>query len=140
ASGAGGILIPELATDVDDLITFLRKMAKRHKLFNLIIVAEGNENGSVHDVAKIVSKKFTEYETKVAVIGHLQRGGSPSAQDRILASRMGNGAVMGLMEGKSGVMCGLQSNEVVYVSLDDAIKKKGEIDQSLLDLAQIISL
>ncbi len=139
-SGAGGILIPELATDVESLLAVLNKMAKRNKLFNLVIVAEGNENGSVYDVAKAVSKKFDAYETKVAVIGHLQRGGSPSAQDRILASRMGHGAVVGLIENKHGVMCGIQSNEVKYVRLDDAIKKKSQIDQGLLDLAQIISL
>ena len=139
ASGAGGVLIPELSADVDDLLKLLRRMMKRKKLFGLVIVAEGNENGSTHEVAKLVSKKLEEYEVKVAVIGHLQRGGSPTSNDRMLASRMGHGAVEGLLKGQSGVMCGIHNNEVIYTPMNEAIKKVKAIDKSLLDLAGVLS-
>ncbi|MBX2817857.1 MAG: 6-phosphofructokinase [Saprospiraceae bacterium] len=138
-SGASGILIPESETDVDELLGQLEKMALKKKLFGLIIVAEGNENGNAHRIAKIVEKKFTQYETKVAVIGHLQRGGSPTAQDRVLATRMGHGAVEGLLNGHHNVMCGIQNNEVVYVPLKDAIKKLKPIDSNILSLPSILS-
>ncbi len=139
ASGAGGVLIPELSADVDDLLKLLKRMMKRKKLFGLVIVAEGNENGSTHEVAKLVSKKLEDYEVKVAVIGHLQRGGSPTSNDRMLASRMGNGAVEGLLKGQSGVMCGIHNNEVIYTPITEAIKKVKAIDKSLLDLAGVLS-
>lgn len=139
ASGAGGVLIPELSADVDDLLKLLKRMTKRKKLFGLVIVAEGNENGSTHEVAKLVSKKLEEYEVKVAVIGHLQRGGSPTSNDRMLASRMGHGAVEGLLKGHSGVMCGIHNNEVIYTPIAEAIKKVKAIDKSLLDLAGVLS-
>ncbi len=139
-SGAGGILIPEIGTDVDELMTVLQKMMKRKKLFGLIIVAEGNENGTCQEVADLVARELTNYEVKVAVIGHLQRGGSPTAMDRILASRMGYGAVTGLLNGISKVMCGVHNNEVVYVPIKDAIKKKKDIEKELLELAEILSM
>ena len=139
ASGAGGVLIPELSADVDDLLKLLKRMMKRKKLFGLVIVAEGNENGSTHEVAKLVSKKLEEYEVKVAVIGHLQRGGSPTSNDRMLASRMGHGAVEGLLKGQSGVMCGIHNNEVIYTPMNEAIKKVKAIDKNLLDLAGVLS-
>lgn len=139
-SGAGSVLIPELSKDVEELMSFLKKMLKRKRLFGLVITAEGNENGSTQEIANLVSKKLTDYEVKVAVIGHLQRGGSPTAMDRMLASRTGHAAVEGLMKGYSNVMCGIHNNKVVYVPMADAIKKTKSIEQELLDLAELLSL
>ncbi len=139
-SGAGGVLIPERTTDVDTLMNVLHKMVKRKKLFGLVVVAEGNENGTCQDVADKVAKKLTRYEVKVAVIGHLQRGGSPTAMDRLLAGRMGYGAVKGLLEGKSNVMCGIHNNQVLYTSLSDAVKKHKKLEKELMDLAEILSI
>ena len=138
--GAGGILIPERATDVEELMTVLQKMVKRKKLFGLIVVAEGNENGTCEDVAAIVRKNLTEYEVKVAVIGYMQRGGSPTAMDRVLAARTGHGAVKGLLEGRSNVMCGIHNNKVVYTSLNDAITKQKKIDKDLMEMAEILAI
>ncbi len=138
-SGAGGILIPESKTDVESLFASLQKMMKRKKLFGLVIVAEGNENGNAAKLAEQVSKRFDEYEPRVAVIGHLQRGGAPTAMDRILASRTGHGAVEGLLAGRSMVLCGIRNNEVVYVPAADAIKKGKAIDKDLLRLAEVLS-
>ena len=139
-SGAGVILIPESKTDVNKLMDHLNKMAKRKKLFNLIIVAEGNENGDAHEIAKAVKKANSDYEPKVTIIGHLQRGGSPTALDRLIASKMGCYAVEALMKGKSGIMIGSQNQKPSEISFDDAINKVKNPDKELRRLASIISL
>jgi len=122
------------------LLVQLNKMSKRKKLFSLIIVAEGNENGNAQELADIVSKRFKEYETKVTIIGHLQRGGSPTALDRLLASRMGFSAVEGMIKGKRNVMVGVQKNIVTYVPLSEATSHKKSPDQELIRMAEILSL
>jgi 6-phosphofructokinase 1 len=139
-SGAGGILIPESKSDVNALLEHLKKMAKRKKLFNLVVVAEGNENGSAHDIADIVKKEFNQYEPKVTIIGHLQRGGSPTALDRLIASEMGYHAVEFLMQGQSDIMTGTQNSKIVPVPLIDAIKKSKKPEKSMLKMANILSL
>lgn len=139
-SGAGGILIPESKSDVNALLSRLGKMSRRHKLFSLVIVAEGNENGNVYEMAKLIQEKFTDYETKVAIIGHLQRGGAPSALDRLIASRMGFAAVEALLAGKQGVMIGIERNEVTYVPFDKAINQRKEPDPEMMRMAEILAL
>jgi len=138
-SGASGIMIPESVQDADALVKELEKMVIKKKLFGLVIVAEGNENGNAQEIADLVKKRFSVYETKVAVIGHLQRGGSPTAMDRVLATRMGHGSVEGLLSGKTNHMCGVHNNEVVFVPLKDAIKKIKPIDRDLLSLPTKLS-
>jgi len=139
-SGAGAILIPESKVDLDILHRHLEKTAKRQKLFSLIIVAEGNENGNAQKIAAEVRSRFPEYDTKVTIIGHLQRGGSPSALDRLLASQMGYKAVDALLHGYSNVMVGIQNNKPVLVPFDDAIHKRKDIDHELIRMAEILSL
>ena len=139
-SGAGGILIPESKSDVNALLSRLGKMVRRHKLFSLVIVAEGNENGSAQHMAKLIQEQFTEYETKVAIIGHLQRGGAPSALDRLIASRMGFAAVEALMDGKKDIMIGVERNEVSYVPFERAISERKQPDPELIRMAEILAL
>lgn len=139
-SGAGAILIPESRMDVTDLIRHLEKTAKRQKLFSLIIVAEGNENGNAQQLATQVKDRFPEYDTKVTIIGHMQRGGSPSGLDRLVASRMGYKAVEAIIAGETNKMVGIQNNEMVLVPFEDAINKSKEIDRDLLRMAEILSL
>ncbi len=139
-SGASGILIPESKSDVNALLSRLGKMVKRHKLFSLVIVAEGNENGNAQTMAKMIQEQFTEYETKVAIIGHLQRGGAPSALDRLIASRMGFAAVEALMQGKRDIMIGVERNEISYVPFEKAIKERKEPDPELIRMAEILAL
>ena len=139
-SGAGAILIPESKIDVDSFINQLEKNAKRQKLFSLVIVAEGNENGNAQKLADDIRKRFPDYDPKVTIIGHLQRGGAPSAMDRLIASRMGFAAVEALMNGKSNVMIGIENNLITYVPFDDAINKNKEINKELLRLAEILSM
>ena len=139
-SGAGAILIPESSIDVDTLVKHLEKTAKRQKLFSLIIVAEGNENGNAQKLAEAIRESFPEYDPKVTIIGHLQRGGAPSALDRLISSRMGFAAVEAVLKGKTNVMVGIENNEMVLVSFDDAINKSKAINQDLIRLAEILSM
>ena len=139
-SGAGGILIPESKSDLNALYSRLDKMKRRNKLFSLIIVAEGNENGNAQHLANLVSERYSEYETKVTIIGHLQRGGAPSGMDRLLASRMGFKAIEGLMEGQKNVMVGIQKNKVTYVPFEKAISTSKSPDPELIRMAEILAL
>lgn len=139
-SGASSVLIPETSLDIDSLIKMLKKGVKRNKLFSLVIVAEGNENGGATEIAKLVQEKYDHYDIKVTIIGHLQRGGSPSSFDRVLASRLGFGAIEGLLKGESKVMCGLINNKVCYTPLEQAINMKKDPDQDLIRMAEILAL
>jgi 6-phosphofructokinase 1 len=140
AGGAGGVLIPEEETSVDDLVRLLKRGAKRAKLFSIVIVAEGNQMGTVYDIAAQVEGKIDLYDDiKVTVIGHLQRGGSPSAFDRVLASILGFSAVEGLMAGKTGVMVGIRNNNVHYTPFSEAISKNKPFNKDLLRMAHILA-
>ncbi len=136
--GAGSLLIPEVDTSLEDLIDTIRLSAKRKKLFSVVIVAEGNKIGGAATIAQKVKEQF-DYDIRVAIIGHLQRGGSPSAIDRLLASRLGYRAVTGLLDGKENVMVGLQDNKVSFTPLKDAISKEKKPDQDLIKMAEILA-
>lgn len=141
-SGASSVLIPETESSsaVDSLIHVLKKGAKRKRLFSLVIVAEGDETGGAMDVAEKVKEQFDSYEVKVTIIGHLQRGGSPTAVDRILATRLGFSAVEGLLQGESGVMVGIRDRQINYTPFAEAIEKTKIPDQELIRMAQILAL
>ncbi|MCB0566081.1 MAG: 6-phosphofructokinase [Phaeodactylibacter sp.] len=139
-SGAGSVIIPEAETPIEALVEALKKSARRKKLFSVIIVAEGNQTGSAQDIAKMVKEQFDFYDTKVAIIGHLQRGGSPTAMDRVLASRLGFHAVEGLLEGRENVMAGLVNNKIKFTPLKEAIVKPKRPDKELIRMAEILAL
>jgi 6-phosphofructokinase 1 len=140
AGGAGGVLIPEEEGNIDDLVKLLKRGAKRAKLFSIVIVAEGNRMGHIYDIAKQVGEKIDLYDDiKVSVIGHLQRGGSPSTLDRVLASVLGFNAVELLLAGKTGLMVGLKNNNVHTTSFEDAISKNKPLNKDLLRMAHIMS-
>jgi len=139
-SGAGSVLIPEKESDIDSLISNLKKGAKRNKLFSLVIVAEGNPGGGATEIAQKVKEKFDYYDIKVAIIGHLQRGGAPTCSDRVLASRLGHSAVELLLEGKKGAMVGVQNNKIKLTPFSSAIKKAKSPDDELLRMAEILAL
>jgi 6-phosphofructokinase 1 len=140
AGGAGGVLIPEEDSTIEDLVKLLKRGAKRAKLFSIIIVAEGNRMGNVYDIAKQVSERVDYYDDiKVTVIGHLQRGGSPSTLDRVLASVLGFSSVEALLEGKSGVMAGIRNNNVHYTPFEDAITKRKTFNKDMLRMAHILA-
>lgn len=140
SSGAESVLIPEMTASIDTLIENLRRGAKRNKLFSLVIVAEGSQFGSATDVAKIVQEKFTYYDIKVTIIGHLQRGGSPTCADRVLASRLGFASVEALLEGKRNIMVGIIHDKVSYIPFEDAIKMPKPINEDLIRIADVLAI
>ncbi|MGI9528050.1 MAG: 6-phosphofructokinase [Weeksellaceae bacterium] len=139
ATGAQDILIPERKDEIDDLFSSLNRGATSGKLSNIVVVAEGEELGGVYDLAKFTNMKYPNYDIRVAVLGHIQRGGNPTCADRVLASRLGIGAVEGLLAGKSNVMAGIRSNLIVYTPFEEAIQKHNEIDQELIRVADILA-
>ncbi len=140
AGGAGGVLIPEEEFSLEDVVKLLKRGAKRSKLFSIVIVAEGNQMGTVYDIAKNVEEQISFYDDiKVTVIGHLQRGGSPSSFDRVLASVLGFGAVEALMAGKTGVMVGMRNNNVHNTPFTEAIAKNKPLNKDLLRMAHILA-
>lgn len=139
-TGAGSVLIPEIESPVEQLIDRLKKGVKRKKLFSVVIVAEGNKYGGAIEVAQKVREQFDFYETKVTIIGHLQRGGSPTCLDRVLASRLGFAAVEGLLAGQKNVMVGLVNNEVSFTPFEEAISIQKPVQGDLLRMAEILAL
>jgi len=118
-TGAGSIFLPETETDLDQFVKQLQLSSRRKKLFNMVVVAEGNQNGDAMQIAKYIEDNHG-ISSKVTIIGHLQRGGSPSAFDRLLASRFGYKAVTALLEGKKNLAIGLSAQEISYTSFEDA--------------------
>jgi 6-phosphofructokinase 1 len=139
ATGAENILIPEAKTNIEDLISSLEDKQRRKKLVNLIVVAEGDEFGGAEEVAKVVRQRLPDMDTRVCILGHIQRGGSPSCIDRLVASRLGYAAVESLMEGRHNVMIGIINNKLHYTPLDSAVKAKQKIDKEWLKIVKILA-
>lgn len=141
AAGAEEILIPEKDRGMDKLIESLELSSRRNKTSRLVIVAEGEKTGNIYDLAENVKQKFGDrYETKVTILGHIQRGGRPSCADRVLASRLGVAAVEALIEGKCSIMVGVKDHKVKYTRLDKATKESHTIEEELLKIADIVSI
>lgn len=141
ASGAEAVLLPEKETSLKELITKLKSGASTKKSSSIVIVSEGNKYGGAYDIAKSVKRKFTHYDTKVTILGHLQRGGSPSGFDRILASRLGYAAVKGMINGETMQMVGLRGNEIKLTSLEEALHGHSyKLEADLLEMTQVLSI
>lgn len=140
ATGAEDILIPETVTYIDDLILTLKQNKRKNKNSGIIIVAEGDDEGGAYAVAKKVKELDNSYSTRVTVLGHIQRGGSPTANDRVLASVLGYEAVVGLIKGYNSHMVGRINNKTVFTPLENAIKHNHEIDKELLNIARVLSI
>jgi len=139
AVGAEAILIPETNTYLDDLINTLRSGWRNNKTSSIIIVAEGDNLGGAFEVEKKIQEHFNKYDTRVSILGYVQRGGSPSAYDRLLASRLGAEAIYGLIEGKTGYMVGVKNNELNYTPFLKAVKHNKGIRSDLIELANRLS-
>ena len=140
-AGAEEILIPEENMGTDRLLESLKRSRNSGKTSSIIVVSEGDQIGkNITKLADFIQVNLPEYEVKVTVLGHIQRGGSPSCFDRVLASRLGVGAVDALMEGKSHIMIGVNHKEVVQVPFDIAINGKKKIDEKLIRVADIMSI
>lgn len=139
AVGAEAALLPEVETHYEELKEFLAAN-NSHKKSSIIIVAEGERHGGAYNIAERVEKDHPEYNVRVSVLGHMQRGGSPSAFDRVMASRLGVSAVKALINGHSALMCGVLKNEDVLVPFKEAIKDTKQLNQALLDINKILTI
>jgi 6-phosphofructokinase 1 len=138
-AGAEEILIPEKKTDIVELIGHLEEGWKRHKSSVIIIVAEGEKEGGAFEVARKVKEKFDHYDARVTIIGHMQRGGSPSCFDRVLASRLGVAATEGLINGKKNEAAGLVHNQIVFTPFSQARKHKIDMNEDLIRIGRMLS-
>ncbi len=140
SSGASAVLIPEVETNLEDLKIVLQKNKARGKLFSIIIVAEGHPMGGAAGIAAKIKDELASMEPKVTVIGHLQRGGSPSMQDRVLASQLGHGAVNLLLEGMENIAVGLVNHKITCYPLEDAISKTKLPPEEMVRMASILAI
>ena len=139
ASGAEAAIIPEDSSNADQLEQFISRGIRKSKSSSMVIVSESPKCGAMY-YADRVKKEYPEFDVRVSILGHLQRGGSPSAYDRILASRLGVGAIQALKEGQRNVMIGIRNDEVVYVPFTNAIKSDKPIKKELIDVLGILSI
>ena len=137
--GAEAILIPEKPTYIDNLIHKLEHGENQHKTSMIVIVAEGDDSGGAYNVAEKLKEQCPDYDSRVTILGHIQRGGSPSAMDRVIASQMGNAAVEALMNGKTNVMVGIINKEITFTPFEKAIKHHNKINKNLLHLAEVLA-
>ncbi len=140
AAGAEAAIIPEDRKDIDQLEQFISHGRRKSKNSSIVIVSESKKDGGAMHYAERVKKEYPEYDVRVTILGHLQRGGSPSAYDRILASRLGYASIEALQEGQRNIMIGIDDDHVVYVPIDRAIKKDKPIDKELIDVLAVLSI
>ncbi|NLD23217.1 MAG: 6-phosphofructokinase [Bacteroidales bacterium] len=140
ASGAEAAIIPEISIEKDQLGELIEQGFRKSKSSSMVLVTESDVTGGAMKMADRVKKEYPQYDVRVTILGHLQRGGSPSAQDRILASRMGIASIQALLENQRNVMIGIHENEIDYIPFKRAIKKQREINEELLEVLRISSI
>lgn len=140
ATGAIAIMMPEEEMSIDQLVNRIDRGAKTRKTSSIVIVAEGEQHGGAAEVAQKVKAKYNKYETKVSVLGHIQRGGSPTVFDRVLASRMGIKAVEALIEGKTEMLTGLLNGKIELVPFVDTFDKRSKLNDEILRISKILSI
>ena len=139
ACGAEAAIIPEDSTNVDQLARFMERGIRKSKKSCIVIVSESPKCGALY-YADRVKKEFPDYDVRVSILGHLQRGGRPTARDRILASRTGVGAIEAILQGQRNIMVGVRNNEVVYVPLSEAIRSDKPFDKKLIKVLDELSI
>ena len=137
--GAEMVLVPETATSVEEVINTLKKGKSRSKTSSIVVVAEGDEMGGAMELASLAREAMADADIRVATLGHIQRGGAPSAKDRILASRMGLSAIEGLLNGRKNVMAGVMKDELVYTSFEHAVTIEKTLSPDLLRMVNIFN-
>ncbi|MGC9151210.1 MAG: 6-phosphofructokinase [Microbacter sp.] len=140
ASGAEAAIIPEIVTNTDQLNEMIENGFRKSKNSSIVIVAESDITGGAIGISNRLKEKYPEYDYRVTILGHIQRGGAPTANDRILASRMGAAAIDALLEDQRNVMIGIVNNEIVYVPFHKAIKDEKPVDKKLMDILRILSI
>ena len=140
ATGAEAAIIPEIATEVDQLAELIQRGFRKSKNSSIVLVAESEITGGAMGLAQRVKEEYPQYDVRVTILGHIQRGGSPTANDRILATRMGEAAINALIEDQRNVMIGIQNDKIVYVPFAKAIRDDKPINRELLETVKILSI
>ena len=140
ASGAEAAIIPEISLEKDQLAEMIENGFRKSKNSSIVLVAESEVTGGAMGVAERVKKEYPQFDVRVSILGHLQRGGSPTAQDRILATRMGVAAIDALLDDQRNVMMGIQNDQIVYVPFSKAIKNDKPINRDLLNTLRVSSI
>ena len=140
AAGAEAAIIPEFSTEVDQLEQFINHGFKKSKSSSIVLVAESDLTGGAMHYAERVKNEYPQYDVRVTILGHLQRGGRPTAHDRIIASRMGVASIQALLEGQRNVMIGIENDKIVYVPFAKAIKNDKPIDRELVNVLAELSI
>jgi len=140
AAGAEAAIIPEFSTEVDQLEEFIEHGFRKSKSSSIVLVAESKLTGGAMHYAERVKNEYPQYDVRVTILGHLQRGGRPTAHDRIIASRMGVASIQALLEGQRNVMIGIENNKIVYVPFTKAIKNDKPIDKELVSVLHELSI
>ena len=140
AAGAEAAIIPEISTETDQLAELIQNGFRKSKNSSIVLVAESPVTGGAMGIAKRVEEEYPQYDVRVSILGHLQRGGSPTAHDRILASRMGAAAIDALLDDQRNVMIGIKNDEIVYVPFTRAIKNDKPINRELLNTLRRLSI
>lgn len=139
AGGAELILLPETLNDLDDIKASLNEVFRAQRRSSLVVVAEGDETGGAYKLSENLKEDYAKFEMRVCILGHIQRGGSPTARDRVLASRLGSAAVQTLLDGHSNAMVGVVNGEIKVTPMKNTWSKKKSINYELLELAKILS-
>ena len=139
ATGAEAILVPESKTDINKLVDSLHNNFRKKKTSSIVIVAEGDDTGGALEIAKLVNERFDKYDTRVTILGHVQRGGSPTCMERVRASRLGMEAVKALLNGQSQIMVGVIHKDIAYTPFQKAIKHHRKVEPVLAHLAEVLS-
>ncbi len=139
STGAEHILIPERETNINDIIDDLLTKERRQKLVNIIVVAEGVTSGGATQLAQALKERAPNFDTRLCILGHIQRGGSPTCTDRVLASRLGFASVEALLEGRKGCMIGVVNNQLKYTPLEQAVKSSHKISDKWFKMTRILA-
>lgn len=139
ASGALDVVLPEEEQPMEDLFQELERGASNNKTNRIILVSEGNKMGSIYEIAEAVKERYPQWESKITILGHLQRGGSPTCTDRVISSRLGVAAVEALIEGRHGEAIGIVNNQLKFTPFEEAIRSKAKIDMELNRILKILA-
>ncbi|WP_421750943.1 6-phosphofructokinase [Croceimicrobium sp.] len=139
ASGAVDVIFPEEENPMIDLFAELERGASNNKTNRIILVSEGNKMGSIQEIAAAVKDRYPQWESKITILGHLQRGGSPTCTDRVLASRLGVAAIESLLDGRRGEAIGIVNNQLAYLPFEEAIRSKAKLDMELNRILKILA-
>jgi 6-phosphofructokinase 1 len=140
ACGAEDILLPEVTTDINEVIARIDNDERRKKTVHIIVVAEGDDFGGAMELQEVLKKRFPDVDTRAAVLGHIQRGGSPTYADRVLASRLGYAAVLALKDGKTQVMAGIINNEITFTPFKNAVKENTQMSKDMLEMIRVLAV